>query len=236
MKKNVLIIKNIVHENPGLISEILNQYEINFDVIDISQRTEFPEIEIYNLIIILGGPDSANDKSEKILRELDFIKLALKENIHVFGVCLGLQLLVKAYDGDIYKNPTEEIGFKFNEKWFKIKLTDGGKSDPIFNNVQDNFIVFQLHGETVELNERINLLGTGEFCKNQIIKGGKYNYGFQFHFELTDEMLLEWISNAAELKDIDSNQLLTDFNQIKKAYIERGKNIFRNYLKIIRFI
>lgn len=236
MKKYVLIIKNITHENPGLISEVLNQYKIKYDVIDLSQNVEFPEIEKYGMILILGGPNSANDKSEKILRELDFIKLALKNNIPMFGICLGLQLLVKASGGAVHKCPTEEIGFKFNDKWFTINLTDAGKTDAIFNNIKDNFIVFQLHGETVGLIERINLLGTGEFCKNQIIKVGTYNYGFQFHFEVTEDLLEDWISTAPKLMSIDTNQLLMNFNQIKKDYLERGKNIFRNYLKIIRFI
>jgi GMP synthase-like glutamine amidotransferase len=199
-------------------------------------NVEFPKTEKYGLILILGGPDSANDKSEKILRELDFIKLALKKNTPIFGICLGLQLLVKAYGGEIYRNPKEEIGFKMNNKWLKIKLTDDGKRDAIFTNIKDDFIVFQLHGETAGLNERIKLLGTGEFCENQIIKVGNYNYGFQFHFELTDGLLLDWISTVPELKDIGSDQLLKDYNQIKKEYISRGKEIFLNYLKIIRFI
>ncbi len=236
MNKNILIIKNITHENPGLISELLNQYKIKYDIIDLSQKIKFPDLQKYGLILILGGPDSANDKSEKILRELDFIKLALKKNIPIFGICLGLQLLVKANGGDVYKNPTEEIGFKINEKWFKIMLTDEGKTDAIFNNIEVVFIVFQLHGETVGLNERIKLLGTGELCKNQIIKVGNYNYGFQFHFELTDKLLMYWISAVPELMDIDTNQLLKDYNQIKREYFNRGKDIFLNYLKLLHFI
>lgn len=33
MKKDVLIVKNIAHVNPGLISELLNQYEIKYNLI-----------------------------------------------------------------------------------------------------------------------------------------------------------------------------------------------------------
>ncbi|MFW9880285.1 MAG: type 1 glutamine amidotransferase [Candidatus Thorarchaeota archaeon] len=236
MKKEVLIIKNITHENPGLISELLKEYRIRYDIIDLAQKVKFPDIGTYDLIIILGGPDSANDNSEKILRELDYINLALKKNIPVFGICLGLQLIVKVSGGKVYKNPIEEIGFKFNDKWFSIKLTEQGLKDPIFCNVEDNFIVFQLHGETVKLNENIKLLGTGEFCKNQIIKIGEYNYGFQFHFELTNKLLNEWTLLAPELDNIDRNQLFVSYNKIKKTYIERGKTIFLNYLKLIQLI
>ena len=90
----VLIVKNITHEGPGLIKDILNEQNIQFSIIDLSDQVKFPQIEKYNLIVILGGPDSANDKSEKITKQLKFIQLALKREIPIFGICLGMQLLL----------------------------------------------------------------------------------------------------------------------------------------------
>ncbi len=63
MNKRALIIKNISHEDPGIISIILDEYSLNYDIIDLSKKIEFPDINNYNLIIIMGGPDSANDFS-----------------------------------------------------------------------------------------------------------------------------------------------------------------------------
>ncbi len=236
--KSCLIIKNISHENPGLITELLDEYHIKTGVIDLSKNKKFPDINNYNLIIILGGPDSANDNSEKILNELDFIKQALEVKVPIFGICLGLQLMVKVYGGEVYKNSVQEIGFKHdNENWYKIKLTDNGLIDPVFKGVEDNFITFQLHGDTVKLIDGITLLGTGEYCYNQIIKFGEYNYGFQFHFEITKSLLNSLIEKAPELKNKKSSEpILDDFKEIKNDFLRRGKKIFKNYLKVIHFI
>ncbi len=236
--KSCLIIKNISHENPGLIKELLDEYHIKIDVIDLSKNDKFPDITNFNLVIILGGPDSANDNSEKILNELDFIKQALVEKVPIFGICLGLQLMVKAYGGEVLKNSEQEIGFKHeNENWYKIKLTDNGLIDPVFKDIEDNFIVFQLHGDTINLINGITLLGTGEYCENQIIKIGDFNYGFQFHFEITKSLLSSLIEKAPELKNRkNSETILKDFKEINNEFLRRGKKIFKNYLKLIHFV
>lgn len=233
MKKTVLIIKNVSHEEPGLILEVLKEHYINYEIIDLSQRVKFPKIENISLIIIMGGPDSANDESEKILKELEFIKLAFKKKIPIFGICLGLQIMVKAYNGKVYKNPIEEIGFKIENEWFYISLTNEGIKDPLFDGIENKFKVFQLHGETITINENMNLLGTGVHCRNQIIKIDKFNYGFQFHFELTEKLLDDWLKLAPELENQDKISIINDFKSIRSSYTLRGKKIFSNYIKIL---
>ena len=181
----------------------------------------------------MGGPDSANDESKKIVKELEYIKLAIEKNIPVFGICLGLQLMVKTCKGEVFKNPVEEIGFKYRDKWYLVSLTEKGLNDPLFHGIEKCFRVFQLHGETVEINEHISLLGTGEYCRNQIIKIGKLNYGVQFHFELTEELLNDWLKLAPELHGQDKNSIMRDFKLICDSYYMRGPKIFRNYLKLL---
>jgi GMP synthase-like glutamine amidotransferase len=236
MRNRVLIIKNATHEKPGLISELLDKYDINYSIVDLSKKLEFPKIKRNDLIVIMGGPDSANDRTEKVLKELDFIKLAFQEKIPLFGICLGLQLIVKSFGGEIYPNSVEEIGFRHDDKWYTIELNEEGVKDPIFTDIDINFLVFQLHGETVQITEGIKLLGTGEFCLNQVLKIGELNYGFQFHFELTEDLLKLWTNKAPELKGKDIKQILTDFRTIKDSYLKRGKQIFENYLKLTKCI
>ena len=237
MDKPILIVKNITHENPGLITDILDKNNLRFEIVDLSQKEFLPEIENYALLIIMGGPDSANDNSNKILKELTLIKTALSKEIPIFGICLGLQLLVKMCGGQVYKNPLQEIGFKHNnEEWYKIKLTQEGLKDPLFKGINDDFIVFQLHGETVKLNKDLVLLGTSDYCTNQVVKYGQNNYGIQFHFELTEELFANLLEKAPELKGHNLDPLVEHFNEIKKDYIERGTLIFTNYLRELKFI
>ena len=236
MRDKILIIQNITHEKPGLIRDLLNKEQIDYDILDLSQKLQFPNIERYKLLIILGGPDSANDSSEKILKELEFVNQALKKKIPILGICLGLQLIVKALGGYVLKNFVAEIGFRYNTEWNYIHLTNEGIKDPIFKGVSKTFKAFHLHGETVKLIDKLKLLGTGEFCKNQVIKIGEFNYGFQFHFELTSQMLNEWIYKAPELYGKNKYEILNDFEVVMEDYTERGRKIILNYLKLIKIL
>lgn len=237
MSKRILILKNISHEEPGLLIDVINRYYLPYDVIDLSKKLNFPKIDDYALLIIMGGPDSANDFSEKIIKESYYVKLAFHKKIPILGICLGLQLMIHVNGGEIFKNKVEEVGFKHKEKfWCTIKLTEEGLRDPVFENINDSFIVFQLHGETVKLIKRATLLGTSKLCRNQILKIGDYNYGFQFHFELNEDLFWKIHDLSAELINHDLNQLEKDFNIIKESYTKRGTRICENYLKLIKFI
>lgn len=230
----VLILKNVSHESPGLIQTLLEEKELDFELIDLSKTIDLPDITKYCLLVLMGGPDSANDTSPKILKELQVVKDALKSSIPILGICLGLQLLVKAIGGKITPNPVPEIGFKMEDDWNHVKLTALGRKDPIFKGIDKELIAFHLHGETVEITDAIRHLGYGEYCKYQVVKYRKNNYGFQFHIELTRPMLLEWFKEAPELKDADESLMLSHFNQVEEPYQVQGTTMILNFLKITK--
>ena len=236
MEKRILIVKNISREGPGIIESLLQEQDINYTVIDLDQGEAFPPPQDYSALVVMGGPDSANDTSEKMRLELQRIKEALSLKIPYLGVCLGLQTLVKAAGGKVVKSPIKEVGFKGPEgKPFIISLTEDGKKDEFFNGLGDNFRVFQLHGETVELTKEMKLLGTGEFCQNQIVKVGANAYGIQCHFELTPEMFEVWLNEDADLLQLDKKQLQTEFNSFLDEYTLIGRKLLQNFLKIAGF-
>jgi len=236
MEKRILIVKNISREGPGIIESLLQEQDINYTVIDLDKGEAFPPPQDYSALVVMGGPDSANDTSEKMRLELQRIKEALSLKIPYLGVCLGLQTLVKAAGGKVVKSPIKEVGFKGPEgKPFIISLTEDGKKDEFFNGLGDNFRVFQLHGETVELTKEMKLLGTGEFCQNQIVKVGANAYGIQCHFELTPEMFEVWLNEDADLLQLDKKQLQTEFNSFLDEYTLIGRKLLQNFLKIAGF-
>ncbi|MBD3255232.1 MAG: type 1 glutamine amidotransferase, partial [Candidatus Lokiarchaeota archaeon] len=157
----VLIFQNISHEGPGVILNILKENNIKYSIIDLSKKLHFPEIENVRLIVIMGGPDSVNDFSSKMIKEKEFVQYAFDNNIPVFGICLGAQLIANINGGDIYNNPEKEIGFKRDGIWYSVSLTEEGKRDPLFREINNEFVVFQLHSETFTLTNRMILLGTG---------------------------------------------------------------------------
>lgn len=236
MEKEILIVKNITREGPGLLEERLQERGIKYTIADLNHGDSFPSTESYGAVVVLGGPDSANDENKKMENELTRIREAIAARIPYLGICLGLQTLVKAAGGAVVKSPTKEVGFIDPEgNNFTVELTNEGKQDPLFEGLDNTFNVFHLHGETVELTNDMTLLGVGKFCRNQIAKIGTNAYGIQCHFELTPEMFEAWINEDPDLLQLNQEQLRTNFKAIQEEYTRVGRQLFENFLKIAGF-
>jgi len=236
MEKEILIIQNITREGPGLLEKELKEHNIGYTIVEFDQWQIFSPVENYRAIVVLGGPDSANDENEKMTKELKFIRDVIGAKIPYLGICLGLQVLVKAMSGKISKSPTKEVGFVDPDgNNFTVVLTDDGKKDSLFEGLNDTFNVFHLHGETVELADDMVLLAVGKFCRNQIVRIGKNAYGIQCHFELTPEMFEIWINEDTDLIQLNKEQLRANFAVIRDEYTRVGRQLFKNFLKIAGF-
>lgn len=233
MEKEILIVKNTTEEGPGLLEELLIERGIYYHMVDLQKGEPFPAVENYVAVVVLGGPDSANDENQKMAIELQRIREILAARIPYLGICLGLQTLVKAAGGMVIKSPVKEVGFRGPDgEYFTVELSPEGVHDRLFKGLGHSLKVFHLHGETVDLKASMTLLGTGKFCRNQIVKVGDNAYGLQCHFELTEPMFESWISEDPDLLQLDSRALRADLQAIKAAYIQTGRQLFMNFLEI----
>lgn len=239
----VLLVKNITREGPGLLEELLKEHNIESHLVDLSKGDQFPDPIDYDAVFVFGGPDSVNDTTPKMKKELAKIQQILTANIPYLGICLGLQGLVKAAGGKVVKNHVKEIGFRDpNNDRFSVTLTETvdlteeGKRDPLFKDLGHTYHVFHLHGETVETTKHMTLLAVGKFCWNQIVRVGTNAYGIQSHFELTPEMFERWINEDPDLQKLNKDQLREDFEFIKDEYTRVGRQILTNFLHIAKLI
>jgi GMP synthase (glutamine-hydrolysing) len=191
--------------------------------------------------VVLGGPDSANDTTPKMLAEQQRVKAALNAGVPYLGICLGLQIAVKVAGGKVVKS-VKEVGLRNAEGTpYSVTLTDLaltalGKKDPLFVGLRNDFRVFQLHGETVEMTKDMQLLATGADCRNQIVKLAHNAYGIQSHFELTREMLADWLKADPDLSPLDGQKVMTEFETIEEVYTITGLSLLRNFLHIAGLI
>jgi GMP synthase (glutamine-hydrolysing) len=96
-------------------------------------------------LIVMGGPQSANDSDPGLLAELRLIEAALLRRTPIMGVCLGAQLIAKALGARVYKNTAKEIG------WAPVYFTEAAKDDPVFGGFASPTTFFHWHGETLDL-------------------------------------------------------------------------------------
>ncbi len=230
---DLLIVKNITREGPGLLEEVMRNADLTATVVDLHKGEQFPSLAEHKALIVLGGPDSANDEAPKMIEELAQVTMTLEAGMPYLGICLGMQVLVKAAGGDVIRAVQKEVGFVDpDDQQNTVRLTEIGKTDPLLVGLPEQLAVFHLHGETVRLTDSMQLLGTGEYCKGQIIKVADKAYGIQSHFELTETMLRKWATQDPDLLPIGEDSLVASLRAIQGTYTSIGKQLFTNFLKL----
>ena len=156
---------------------------------------ELPREADADLLVLLGGWQSPvttkaecdyfdSDAEQELIRQFADAGRA------VIGVCLGAQLVSNAMGAPYGHSPEREIGA------VKARLTEAGKADPFLKQFPDVFEAGQWHRDMPGVNEYAVILAESDGCPRQIVRYGRYIYGFQTHMEFTHEII------AAVLKDI----------------------------------
>ncbi|NTU93367.1 MAG: type 1 glutamine amidotransferase [Chlorobiaceae bacterium] len=232
MSNQVLIVQNISHEGPGLLLDLLQEHRITFDLVDLSQGQRIPDPANHAAIVVLGGPQSANDTDETMRNLIERVREALDAGVPCLGICLGLQVMVIAAGGSVKRCADKEIGFHEPDgEPYTVTLTPEGRQDQLFNGLPDRLQVFQLHGETVQPAPGMTLLGWGKGCRNQVLKIGRNSWGLQCHFEMTRGMFEAWTRIDPDLMKMDRAGLLDDFDCISETYTRTGRTLLVNFLE-----
>jgi GMP synthase-like glutamine amidotransferase len=231
---NVLIVKHIDIEGPGLVEYCLRQEKIPYQILNLSSRVHLPKLEEITHIVLLGGPMNVYEEGRyPFLRDEDlFIKEAIQRGKAILGICLGAQLIAKALGAKVSKAPAKEIG------WYDVSLTEIGSQDPLFSNLPKTFSVFQWHEDTFEIPKGGKLIATSSPIPHQAFRYGEKVYGLQFHLEVTDEMIGEWVETyEEEFKGLQSSQpfskteIVTETEIKIEIYTKRGISFLINFFR-----
>ena len=235
--KKVLIIKNVEREGPGLVADVLDAAGLDSDVVELDRGQTIPKVADYRAVVVMGGPASANDSSTIMLHELAAVEEVLAAGIPYLGICLGMQVLVKAAGGAVQPARAKEVGFRDrSDRDFVLSVTDAGGEDPLLVGLPAHFPVFQLHGETVQLTSDMTVLATGHGCRNQIVRVAPGAYGLQPHVELTADLLANWAVQDPDLQPLGAAALARDFAAIRPSYNQVGTRLIHNFLYVAGLI
>src|SRR4030066_1178627 len=229
---SVLIIKHIDIEGPGLIEYCLKQEKMPYQILNLTPRVHLPKLEEITHIVLLGGPMNVYEEDRyPFLRDEDlFIKEAIQRGKAVLGICLGAQLVAKALGAKVTKAPVKEIG------WFNVSLTKFGSRDPLFSRLPKTFPVFQWHEDTFDLPSAGKLIATSNPILHQAFRYGENAYGFQFHLEVTEEMIREWMKTyeeefiGSQTPLVPKLKILSETERKIGIYKKRGSEFFRDFL------
>lgn len=190
-------------------------------------------IKMWNRIIILGGYQSAGNLENfpYLKKVMELIKIGVSLNIPIFGICLGCQLIARAYNNPIMKMETSQVGYHP-----VLTMTDEGLNDPIFNNMHnlDNILSFHVDTFKIKKDNPVKVLAT-YFYKDKsypyMIKIGSA-YGVQFHPEVNLQVLKCYLEMKCDIlfDKNKMNEILKYAEENQKIIIYTGTRIINNWL------
>ena len=144
----------------------------------------------HDAIVVMGGPQNAlDDECHGYLPALAALMRRFGDaDKSVLGVCLGSQLLARAYGGENHIGTAPEFG------WCTVALTKEGAADPFASAAAASFPIFEWHSDTFTLPEGAVRLASNGAVANQAFRLGRAVYGTQFHFEASRPVVDEWVA------------------------------------------
>lgn len=190
---NILVVQNNDHDPIGVLGEHLEKLGAQLFIWLPEHQPappKSPDKITYTGLIILGGHMNAHE-DEKFPYLAEVVRLIHQfyaEQKPIMGVCLGAQLIARAFGSQVYPHSVPELGFS------AVRRVDCTAKESWLQNFPDELQVMHWHFDTFDLPTEATLLLTNNVCKHQAYRIGTHVYGFQFHFEVTPEIVMQWLS------------------------------------------
>ncbi|PZD71935.1 Carbamoyl-phosphate synthase small chain [Acaryochloris thomasi RCC1774] len=190
---NILVIQSGALDPIGVLGDALIQQGANLSIW-LSAEEEAPPEGDYAGLILLGGSMNAHEdeKFPHLHQCVELIHQFHAEGKPIMGVCLGAQLIARAFGRQVYPHTVPEIGF------VPITVADPTAEEPWLQGCPDDLHLMQWHFDTFDLPNQATLLMTNDICKHQAYRIGRNIYGFQFHLEVTPEIVRKWLATKNE--------------------------------------
>ncbi|MGO7589656.1 type 1 glutamine amidotransferase [Rhizobium leguminosarum] len=185
----VAVIENMRNTGLGALAAALGEAGAEIEWFRVWQDGILPkDISGHDALVVLGGEQSAlDDETHPYLPELARLTRRFGDaGKAVLGICLGSQILARAYGADNHLGIAREFG------WHGIGVTAEGRADPLLSALGGEFTIFEWHADTFSLPEGAVHLASSPVAENQAFRIGRAVYGTQFHFEANSDVVAQW--------------------------------------------
>lgn len=185
----VLVVQNFDDTGLGQVGMALDEAGAEIDLRKPYLGEPLPADAVqHDAVVVLGGGQNAlaDDVYPYFPDLLALLRDFAGRDRAVLGICLGAQLVARAFGGDNRIGGATEFG------WCGVSLTQEGRTDAVLGAAPEMFPIFQWHDDTFTLPDGAVRLATNGATENQAFRIGRAVYGFQFHFETDGEMVRDW--------------------------------------------
>jgi len=234
--RRLLVFQHVPYEILGNLDPLLRDARFRLRYVNFGREPDAqPDVSRYSGLIVLGGPMNCDqaDRYPHLATEIDAIRRAISDGIPVLGICLGAQLIARALGARVYRNPLKEIG------WYELLPTATGREDPLCGKFADSQQIFQWHGDTFDIPHGAVHLASSPACRNQAFRYRHNVYGFQFHLEVDEPMILRWLqtpSMAHEAELAGGAGRVDEIRSMTRMHIEQstalGNRVFGEFIHL----
>ncbi len=181
----LLVVRHHEEDHAGLVGDAFVERGFELDVVMMNETSSTPSVQGYDALLILGSSSAVYDRDVEEAwfgRELEVIAEAGELGVPVLGICFGAQALCLFHGGSVAPSGEPEIG------WYEIDIVAGADfvSGPWF----------EFHFDRCTLPDGATLLATTPRATQAFAVGR--NLGVQFHPEIDDAQLRDWLESAAD--------------------------------------
>lgn len=205
------VLQHVPFEDLAAIKDWGEEQGHSFRVHHLYEKAVLPDVQDIAMLIILGGPMSANDTDRWIEEERTLIRQLMEQQKPMFGICLGAQQIAKALGATVFQGEQKEVG------WYPIQTVTTH-----FPFIPDKMTVFHWHGEQFSLPHGATRLFGNEVCENQGFIYRDNVIGLQFHFETTRESMEKLIVHD---KDYLDDSAFVQSEEVMKAAVLPAENV-----------
>ena len=188
---DVLVITHLDKAGLGALGDVLTAAGARLDVRDAAAGDALPaDAAGHGGLVVMGGVMNANDDDAypHLAACVDLIRAFHRRGKPVLGMCLGGQLIARAFDATVWRGRARERGF------VPIAHAQAAARDPLLAGLAPPHWLMQWHDDSFEVPAGAAHLMASETCRNQAFRLGEATYAFQCHFEATRPLVETWLS------------------------------------------
>ena len=190
---DILVIQSSIRDPVGVLGQHLVRLGAQLHTWLPEQQPDPPDGDYAGLILLGGHMNAHEDDQFPHLRQaVELIQGFHQANKPIMGVCLGAQLIALAFGSRVAPHTQPELGFS------QLEVLPAATEPWLTAFAPQDLHIMQWHFDTFNLPPDATLLMTNNLCKHQAYRIGSNVYGFQFHFEVTPEIVQSWLAAKSD--------------------------------------
>jgi GMP synthase-like glutamine amidotransferase len=197
----------LVHQDdapPGTFGDVVREHGHELEVASFAAGDR-PGND-YDAVMVFGGSMQVDQDDEHPWLEdaRAYVRGLIDAEVPTLGICLGAQLIAQTAGAKVGPAVVREVG------WHPVQLTAEGTDDPVLGGAPERFAAYQGHSYGFSLPAGAEALAHGNGDALQAYRIGKSCWAFQFHPEVTWEIVDPWIAEHAADGDVEDEPLLRE--------------------------